>query len=245
MTGTPRDFNAWDALKLLAIAFMFVDHASAFFLTADAQVYWLRAIGRGAAPIFMFLAGFSASYRFSRELLVLAVVLSAFDWLYFWHINTLNILFTILISRAIFQWFESRGRLLPRPWEWFVGSVALFVSSALVEYGSMGFMLAYAGYLRRHMMAYGALRVWRLTGVIFATYAAYEIAFPTPPISPLLGAAVMGGVYWLLMTFEPLRPVLPGAPAGLKRLLTLLARYSGYVYVGHLIVLMALSGHPM
>lgn len=245
MSSVRRDLNQWALLKLLALGFMFVDHASAFIFSSDEQVYWLRAIGRGAAPIFLFLAGFAASYRFSRELLVLGLVLSGFDWLYFRHVNTLNILFTILASRAIFQWFESRGRLMPRPWEWFVGSVAMLATSALVEYGSFGFMLAFAGYLRRHKDAYGAKLVWQVSGVMFTTYAAYQIAFPKPPIQPVLAAAVMGGVYWLLMTFEPLAPALPRAPEGVRRLLTLLARYSGYIYVAHLIVLMWISDQPM
>src|SRR5437868_3245740 len=102
-----RPFNTWDMTKLIALGLMFVDHAGYFYYPSD---LWLRAIGRGAAPIFMFLAGFAASYRFKLDLFLLAALMTVADIAMQGHIHDQNILFSILIFRMIFDWLERHGR---------------------------------------------------------------------------------------------------------------------------------------
>lgn len=239
-----RPLNSWDALKIVALLLMFVDHSASFLYHSDEGIYWLRAIGRGAAPIFIFLAGFASSYRFSRQLLVLALTLALFDTLFFARVNTLNILFSILIYRAVFQWVESRGNIIRRPVEWYAGSLVLFMTGGLFEYGSMGFMLALAGYMQRHRDHYTPRLRHALTAVMFATYAAFQIYFSLPPINGWLAAAVMFAVYVALTRFT-LRPVGAWLPPRARLFLKGASAASGHIYVVHLIVLEWLTHLPV
>jgi len=236
MVSYDRSFDTWDLLKVVAIGFMFCDHAGIFIFTSDAQSYWLRAFGRAAAPIFLFLAGYARSYRFSWELFALAMVYTVFDWVYFWHISTLNIVFTILLCRMIFQWFAVRGRVIKRPWEWYVCAVVLFVSTAVVDYGSLGFMLALCGYMRRHQEHYSKRLLHGLCALMTATFAFYYTYFPDPPQDIFVSVVViMMAMLWCMrFTIRPL--------AGSWGVLKPLSRYSGYVYVAHLVALKAITG---
>ncbi len=242
MASTQRAFDTWDVLKLVALLLMFVDHAGNYVFTSDHDQYYLRAIGRGAAPIFLFLAGYAKSYRFSWELLGLAVALTVFEWWFFWRIDTVNILFSILVSRAIFNWFESRGRIIRRPIEWYVAATALFVLAAVVDYGSLGFLLALAGYMRRHKEAYHPALRKGLSVVMLATFGAFQIQFFAPAISPPISAGVMGAVFLWCMCFEVREVRARWLPKVVRYVLKLLSRYSGYIYVAHLMMLMWLTG---
>lgn len=235
-------FNSWDALKVVALLLMFVDHAGIFIFNSDAEAHWLRAIGRGAAPIFLFLAGYARSYRLHPELLALALGFTVFDWIYFRHINTLNILWSILIYRALFQWFEMRGRVIRRPAEWFVGGVSLFMTGVITQYGSIGFLIALCGYMRRHAEAYPPRLRHGLTAVITVTYAFFQVYFFTPPIQPVVAALAVGGaMLWCsCFTLRDIRA--PWLPAGGRRSLKLVSRYSGALYVGHLVLLHVATG---
>jgi hypothetical protein len=239
MSSRARPLDSWDIVKVVAILLMVVDHVGIFIYNSDADAYWLRAIGRGAAPIFLFLTGYARSYRFSWELFWLALAFAAFDWVYFWHINTLNILFTVLICRMIFNWFESRGRVIQRPAEWFVGSVALFVTGAVTQYGSMGFLLALCGYMRRHESAYPPRLRYGLIAAMVALYTFYQVYFFSPDISPVVATLMIFGVMGWMMRFE-VREIraawVPKAP------LKLLSYYSGYLYVIHIVIFILATG---
>ena len=70
--------NSHDVVKVLAIAAMVIDHAGWLFV--DNNV-WMRIVGRLAAPLFFFLVGYSGSYRFKPEILMLGVALSTIGFL--------------------------------------------------------------------------------------------------------------------------------------------------------------------
>jgi hypothetical protein len=242
---TPRPFNDWDALKILAILIMFIDHAGIFIFHSDEERYTLRAIGRGAAPIFLFLAGFAASYKFDRGLFLWASVFSLFDFWYGWRFRVFNILFTILVSRAIFNWFETRGRIITRPWEWYIGGVSLFMIGVLLEYGSLGFLIAFSGYLRRHADQYEAPVVWGVAAASFATYAANEIVFPLPPVSWVWVVIMLSMNFVVLMTFQPHGRHFAFLPQAVQKGLKCVSRYSMQIYVLHLIGLILYFQHPL
>ena len=146
--GAARPFNNWDAIKVLAVLLMFVDHSGAFIYPEDT---WLRAIGRGAAPIFLFLGGYASSYRFNRELFWLGVAMTVSDTLLAGHLRPQNILFSILLCRMLFAWLEKHGKKITRPYEWYVGALVFVpISIFVVQYGSMGLIFAIGGYLKRH-----------------------------------------------------------------------------------------------
>lgn len=235
----PRAFNGWDLLKVLAIVSMVIDHVAAYLYTTEESIYWLRSIGRLAAPIFLFLTGYAKRYHFSKELCMLAFTLAAFDWIYFWHINTLNILWTILICRLIFNHFEKQGKIIQKPHEWFIGGLSLIALSTLFEYGSFGFLMAFSGYLLRHREHYTTKQVEIIAVLGFLVYWVWELTMPDPPVEPILTTlAIMGG-YYLCRVLPDKKLNFPG---WLVAVLKPLARYSGYLYVGHLIVFMIISG---
>ena len=242
MVKLARPFDTWDVLKVAALLLMFVDHAGIFLINDDKAAYYIRAVGRGAAVIFMFLAGYAKSYKFSWELFGLAVGLTAFDWVFFWHVDTLNILFTILISRAFFNWFEKRGRVIKRPVEWYVGAVALFILMAITEYGTMGFIMALAGYMRRYRAEYSDRLRYGLSAVIFVTYAFFQVAFFKPDISPVVATVVIGVAMLWCMRFEMREVTTAHLSRGGKRVLKYTSRYSGYIYVAHLVALKLFTG---
>lgn len=245
MVTLARPFDTWDVLKLAAIVLMFVDHTGLFLLNDDAAAYYLRALGRGGMPIFLFLAGYARSYKFSWELFGLACLLSGFEWVYFWHIDTLNSLFTILICRAIFQWFQVRGRVIKRPHEWYIGGVLLFVLGAVTEYGTMGFIMALAGYIRRHESAYPRRLRFTLFALIYVTYVAFQVTFFKPPISLAVTILSAGVMFLWCLTFTLKEVQTAWMTERMKRAAKLVSKYSGYIYVGHLLLLIALTGVPL
>lgn len=236
--------NSWDVLKIIALLLMFVDHSGLFFFNSPADQYWLRAIGRGAAPIFMFLAGYAASYRFNREIFLLALLLSVSDFFVAGYLQTQNILFTILLSRMIFDWLEKRGRHIERPVEWVIGAIALFTTIALVQYGSFGFLFALAGYMKRRPQFYSAKKSQAFLIAAFVFYAVYEGMFSDPAVNLVVMGITLCGIYGLLSRLK-VRAVQISAPNWLLRGAKLMSYYSAYIYVGHLIVLEWLTGIPI
>lgn len=59
MSTDIKRLHAYDFLMVVAIIFMIVDHVGLFFLT---DIESLRIVGRVAAPLFLFLAGYGNSY---------------------------------------------------------------------------------------------------------------------------------------------------------------------------------------
>jgi len=237
-----RPFDSWDALKLLALILMFIDHSGHFFFTDEK---WLRAIGRGAAPIFLFLGGFAASYRFKWDLFALALLMSVSDFLLTGHLRTQNILFTILGCRMIFAWLERRGRIIERPWEWYIGSLALFMSIFAAHYGSFGMLFAISGYLKRRRQHYPPALPRHFLILSFVTYGCYTQLFSQFSMpSLLLMVITLYGVWRLLdrLAIHDVQPV--GIPPSLLRTAKLISYYSGYIYAFHLIALEWLTGIP-
>lgn len=225
--------NRWDVAKLIALLLMFVDHAGVFYFPNEE---WLRGIGRGAAPVFMFLTGLAAHYRFSRELLVLAVVLSVFEFWYYGGPHALNILWVILACRLLLAWMEKRKIVIKRPHEWLIACVLFTPTLLISQTGTLGLLMAMSGYMMKHESKHKHAARW--LAIILFTYGICVI---------LISELGMGAVFWTLVSLEVVYKLLrwvaekPKAITNAPVMLRPFARYSGYVYVGHLIVLMLLS----
>lgn len=235
-----RPFNSWDALKLLGIAFMFADHAG-LYLYPD--YFWLRGLGRGAAPIFFFLVGFAPSHRFSWELAVLAALMSLSNLLLTGHPQVQNMLVTILVYRGIFHWLERRRIVIHQPYQWFFGCLSLIGTTLLMQYGSIGFWFALCGYFKRNPHACPARAQRNFWLLSFLTYG-----LATGLILHLgwLDFGVMGltlaAVFYLLWRFD-IRPV--GNDRALARAAAFTARHSAYIYAFHLIALSWWTAIPL
>lgn len=236
MSAANRPFNSWDMVKVIALLFMFIDHAGAYFFIHE---QWIRSIGRGAAPIYLFLAGYSASYRFNRELLGLACLMTLSNLLMGEYTHPLNILFTILICRAVFDWLHKHGRKVEKPVEWFV-ACALFavLTCFLVQYGTLGMMFALAGYMQRRPADYSPrLRFWFFVGMFVIYALTFELFFDLSAANFALMLPVLYVDYLLLLRLEIRELNMQSTPQWAVALLALSSRYSGYIYAIHLIVI--------
>jgi hypothetical protein len=239
-----RPFNSWDRLKLIALLFMFIDHAGVYFYLHD---HWIRSIGRGAAPLFLFLAGYAGSYRFSGRLLALACLMQLSNMLSGHWDHPVNILFNILLCRAFLHWMERKGRYIEKPLEWFI-VLALFAvpGNVLVQYGTLGMLFAACGYMRRFPQRYSRALVVRFMLASLAVYAGtFLLFFELNTAEMALMAAVLLLDGRLMMGLE-LKNIDTGrCPAWLVHLLVSMSRYSGEIYAFHLIALSWATGYPL
>jgi len=240
MRGATRPFDSWDAIKLIALALMFVDHTGHFFYFRE---HWLRAIGRGAAPIFLFLAGYARSYRFKPDILLLAILMGISDLLLDGHLRPQNILFNILICRLILGWMERRGKKIQRPYEWFLSCIAWLATNFLFHYGSFGLLFAICGYMKKRGDEYPQKlqrNFWILTFVSYGLYSEWLGGFSAGNI--ILMSMTLAIVARLLWRLE-LRPIdTKNWPQWLIKLAKFISLYSGYIYAFHLIALEWLTG---
>ncbi len=240
MIRTQRPLNSWDLIKILGLVLMLVDHSSVFFF----QEQLLRAIGRSAAPIFLFLAGFAASYRLKWDLLALAVLLSLSDLLLTGQLRTQNILFAIILWRLLFQALEERGLCIERPYEWYIGCVALLSTMLVVQYGTLGLLFAICGYMKRHPDRYPQAQQRIFFLLAFATYGIIQIwASGFSLLESLVMAIGLLLLYRLLLGFE-IREAGQQWPTWLRALAKLTARGMAYIYAFHLIALEWMTGIP-
>ncbi len=240
-----RPFDSWDAIKILALLLMFVDHTGAFFYT-DVKYQWLRAIGRGSAPIFMFLAGYASSYRFKWDLFFLGVLMCISDFLLAGYLRTQNILFTILLTRMFFKWVESRPtKIIKSPWQWVIGSSAWLLSIAVFQYGTLCLMYALCAYVKKRKDQYTQQQ---FNGTLILTCAIYalitQLTFQMTWPNCALTVFVVSCVGYLLWKIE-IRPLdMSRFPRPLVWFLQQAAMYSGYIYALHMIALEWISGIP-
>jgi hypothetical protein len=107
VTWTVRP-NLYDYLKVLAIFFMVVDHVW-FFLFPE--FVWLRAIGRWAFPVFLFLVWFNGSYKRRTSLWIAALIveipMQILMYQYTGSMGAMNILIGIWLCRLFLSFLSS------------------------------------------------------------------------------------------------------------------------------------------
>lgn len=239
--NSTRPFNSWDGVKLIALLLVFIDHAGNYLYPDQ---LWLRAIGRGAAPVFLFLAGYASSYRFRWDILLLAMLLAYSNILLGQPFHVLNILFLIVACRGIFDCLERHGKHIARPHEWFICAVVFLpVSIYIVQYGSIGLMFAICGYMKRHSQYYTKRQLQLYLMIAFVSLGATQsLLFGFSYMENAIMIAVSLLMYLLLLRLEikPIALRLPLARAGKA-----MASYSGYIYAIHLLILSWLTGLPI
>jgi len=238
--------NSHDLLKVFAISVMVVDHVGHFFV--DDNV-WMRGVGRMAAPLFFFMVGYSGSYRFKWQILMLGVALSAISFLTSTSSGIerylpLNILLSFVLIKLILDRFDPAARtsdLLV------IVLVILMVVSIptyafMVEYGSLGLCYAIGARLltQRHPLA----RFWMCTtvGVHFLfemvavliwnpTAQASILPYAIPSLAALFGANLAIFLNYRLRTFNI-------GSSWIRVPVMYLSRYSLQVYFFHLAAFM-------
>lgn len=237
-----KPFNSWDVLKLVALGLMLVDHVGTFFFPDD---HWLRAIGRGAAPIFLWLTGYAAAYRLDWEIVLLALIHTVSNMLLLGHIDfPLTILFTIIITRLVFHWGASRH---PRPLlGWVLACMIWLPSIFIIEYGTFGILFALCAYVKKHPDIYPkSVRLW-LWVFSFALYALNEgfikdFGWIDTGITWLM-VSVIAYALWHFKIHSITRPAT--VPPAMMLLGKWASCYMAYIYVVHLILLSWITRVP-
>lgn len=139
--------NSYDILKAIALLTMVVDHVGNYLFP---EILWFRVAGRIAFPIFLFLVGYSGVYRFNPWLLAGALAIWISAYITGFPLLPLNILFAILLWRAVMGWLNSRPHILNDTFMLWVAMLVFYVPTMiLVEYGTLGLMFAVLGWYAR------------------------------------------------------------------------------------------------
>ena len=199
--------NLYDYLKILAILTMIVDHLGYYFFP---EILWLRLIGRIAFPLFLFLVGFSGSYRWRWDLLIWGLLLWIAQLAFrYWQGSldfSFNILISILVARLVLRFFDQKPTatafilinlffLLLYPWfyEW-------------MDYGSLAIFFALWGYLAKHQYknrAFIAYGVWIFLLFLIQTIGVFDFGFRSGKL--LMPMLLIGTVLLLFSSFSLLR----------------------------------------
>lgn len=222
--------NSHDLAKTIAVLLMIVDHIGFFFFPYDLE--W-RAVGRICVPIWFFMAGYAKPSRDSTELKILALLMVVADIVMVEPLFPLSVLVSVLVCRAFVRAAHEKEF---RPV--FFPVVILFVlvwylpAKLLFEYGSLGIIFAYSGYLaRQYPGSVSAKLCIMLCGVIFIADQQFVIFNFSIPQFLLMATGVILICGWL--AFFSTRPIksIPDGPVGVFVRFT--GRNTLYIYFLH------------
>ncbi|MFZ4540544.1 MAG: TraX family protein [Rickettsiales bacterium] len=238
MQESPTVFTTHHLLKVFAIAFMTIDHVGAYLYP---DILWLRAIGRLAFPIFLFLIGSTPLTPFRKDILIWAVVMAVAQPLLGGALFPLNILFTILACQWMLQLVERKQLLEREPLMLCLACLILALPTALfVDYGTGGLLFALMGYAvrtgqimtRRGMMVAVAAFIFYIgLQLSLLAYDVYQQVWIIVSMVLLMGA----------LACYRYRAVHLPMPAGVAHGVLYLSRYALAYYVLHRVVLQGLG----
>ena len=228
--------NSYDVLKLIALLAMIIDHLGYYLFP---QVLELRDIGRIAFPIFLYLVGYSASFRLRHDLILWGAFVTAGEAFTHHPILPFNILITIAVVRWLLPPLLKRSSLTP------LGLAILFIIFVVwyplffwCDYSSVAFMFALSGYLQRQTPGSLRARVFLCASMLF--HFLLEMAVFGP--SHLPGMALTLSLTLYILWGFGLRPVsLRILPLPDQRILQFLSRNTLPIYGIHLVLFMALE----
>ena len=241
----PRDLTSYDILKSFAVVLMIVDHVGWLIFP---QIEWFRVAGRLCVPVWFFLIGYADTRDVPWRWYVAGVVLLVSSLLVGLEPLPVCILFTFALIRKVIEPFWAFIAARPVYFWWICLLLAFFsyVSDMLVEYGTMGLLLALTGYVARHREAVeadmGGGFVQTFTIVALAMYGVVEsLSFGFDLFGVMVLAAGLIGVFFALHDFTP--KVMAGTGAGAHApLIRFMGRYTLEIYVIHLLVLKGVFG---
>ncbi len=222
--------NTHDLLKTLAILLMIIDHIGNYFYP---DCIWLRLIGRGAAPIFYFLIGFSGKLNCRLSLFVYGGILSVSSAVFFHQIFWINILYTFVFANMIIQYFPAKTT----PHSIKVGifvflAIAHLLMFRYVEYGTLGILIALTANWHIHKVPYSA--IW--LAMSLSTHFLWQaLAFGFVQDENLAFAMVaMCAAFWILFNIYQLKDI--RSPKLPRLIILVLSRYSLEIYFYHLML---------
>lgn len=191
--------NSHDLLKFAAIILMVVDHAGFYFFP---HASCLRLIGRVSFPIFFFLIGYSLNYKIRKDLLIMALLLAANDFLIGWQHLPLNILFSVIFCRMFLVWVEKKGYLREHLLDVVVVLVFLAILTPMIfEYGTAAMLFSLLGVFTRKRDEYRPPVYLYITTLI--TYCFFQIlGFSFDYVQSVLLILGMALITWMFMQYR-------------------------------------------
>lgn len=241
----PADLTTIDYLKTAAIVLTIIDHVG-YYLFPD--IMWLRVIGRFCVPLWFFLIGYATTRELPIRWLIAALILAIASVAVGMSPLPLVVLVTMAASRALLDPFWRF--VMDRPFYfWWIVLLLFFCGYAtdmFMEYGTMGFLLACAGYALRHETEVEEVFGVGMPGLIlavalvaFGTLSWFKFGFDLLQGLVLFGGLV--GIFFILQDFKA--KTLPGTAGGINApLIRFTGRYTLEIYVAHLLILKAVLG---
>ena len=226
--------NTHDLYKAIGILLMIVDHIGLYLLPNEE---WFRVIGRGAAPFFYALVGYTGKVHCSTKFLIYAFILSA-TMLLFGPVFWVNILFTFVVAEYVIRFFPAQGTSHGAKLGMFIGLVMIhtFVFP-YVEYGTTGILIAVTMNWRANKCDYGP--IW-LSAALAVHFIWQILAFDLRQSHDFLWTIfAMWGISWLFFRLYSLSTL--DFPKYLEWPIMVLSRYSLDIYFFHVIGLQVLS----
>ena len=240
----PKDITSYDLLKTFAVITMLVDHVGAYFFPEE---QWFRAIGRLSFPVWFFLVGYARSRDFSPRMFIGAGVLALATIPAGMAFFSLNILVSILIVRALLDpvmkvVMHNKKAL----WGVLVLLMcALLPAGMLIEYGSIGLMMAMFGYFVRHKEEIEDKELLNtLMAFVVMTYALSQIVFFG--FDKMQSGFVLLGSLTVMLVLSSFKPVsLKALSAKSPAVMTMVLQFCGgrtlEIYVVHLLLFRLLA----
>lgn len=241
----PADLTTYDFLKLLAVVTMIIDHIGLYFFPEQNE--W-RAVGRMSMPLWLFLVGYANTRDIPPILWAGAFILLGSYLVAGNALLPLNILFTIIIARAV---VDTLALITFKNLEGFLlGMIAMFLiaipTSGLFDYGTTALLWALFGYVLRHHLKLGwgrnkVIGFGVITAIIYMIYQYLFFSFNSIETLIMGGSVAISIV--VIYKFKPM--VLPNitnkTPAFLGHIVKFAGRRTIYIYVGHLILFLAIA----
>jgi len=227
---------------------MIIDHVGWLLFP---QIEWFRVFGRMCVPLWFFLIGYVNTRDIPVRWLVAGIILMISNIIIGLPPLPLSVLFTMAAIRLVIDplW----GWLMRKPiYYWWVVLLLIFASYAtdlFIEYGTMGLLMAMAGYAVRHRETVdghlGEGISVRLMVVVLASFGILEtLQFGFSMLGALVLAGGLVGVYFALQQFT--YKVYPNtADHNSAPLVRFMGRYTLEIYVIHLLILKGVFGLQM
>lgn len=248
--GAPNQF---DRLKWFALTLMTIDHIGAYLLP-DWHV--LRAIGRGAVPLWLFVAGYHAASRPAGDFgwakknalpfLLYSGIFVGLDYLFSQPLLPITILPLIFFAHVVLVMPVTRRLLQREALTIAVYAVLALPSLFLVEYGTQTLLFAMIGYFVQQRRDDAITRIIALaTGLLYV--GIQNMFFDFNPLLELFVLCLgMTVVMWVLSFQEGPWNYTVSHPA-FGRFACLLTRNSLHYYLLHHVLLQSLGYllHPV
>ncbi len=219
---------------------MIIDHIGYYFFPEEMM---FRAIGRSCVPIWFFLIGYARSRDLTWPILAGAGSLIVANVIVGMPIFAVNILGTIIFVRLLIDYVAEPAMHNTR--YLFAISIIMAVlylpSFLILEYGTMGLILALYGYFLRHQQESG-IPAQNILGFGFFAFFSYLISqflvFDFSKDEAMVMTVTTGFSFFILYFFKPriVSKLSKTVPRTGVQALQLAGRHSLGIYVGHLLL---------